>query len=214
MIGKSLLSLAILVLGGAGVQAQSAEYGAIENFYEANPDLIGAQYAGRFVNPNYILINWDQREQMDSRMTSNGFVRLGVSSWVDHDYYGGGIPQRDLAIAYARVIGAEVVVYAAQDQSEENNRYFYSIAHSVYFYTRPGGSRVQRTTPGSQSAVIWSELSNAEAQLQAAWDRLPAHRKNQLRPSQRAWIIEKDAASPERRLRMVNERTAWLLQQG
>ena len=137
-------------------------------------------------------------------MTSSGFVCLGISNWQHPNYidgyYCGGIPEKGSAIGYAQVIGADIVIYSVSLTNNDQTE------HWVSFYAKQG-SHVQRVAPTD-------DLRSAERQLQAAWDRLPAWKKNQLRTSERSWIAEKDAASLARRLQMVNERTAWLLQQG
>jgi hypothetical protein len=61
------------------------------------------QYAGRAVNPSYWLVDWNRWHEMEDRLISNGFVRLGVSNWEADYTYGGGIPNKELAIAYAQV---------------------------------------------------------------------------------------------------------------
>jgi hypothetical protein len=86
---KKLLTITTIVLAFTQAKAQFSDYGAVDNFFMANPDLVNrAQYAGRSVNPNYLLVNWDQQSDMGQRMISNGFVRLGISSWEDHSQYG------------------------------------------------------------------------------------------------------------------------------
>jgi hypothetical protein len=62
---------------------------------------------------------------------------LGVSKWESDNAYGGGVPKRDLAIAYAQAIGADVVIYATQDASDKYN---YS-AHYIGFYAKRSGWR-------------------------------------------------------------------------
>jgi hypothetical protein len=153
---KLLLTITISLVAFATSHAQYSEYGAIENFYQANPDLDTNQYAGRVVNSRYWLVDWGRWNEMDDRLVSNGLIRLGVSSWESDNAYGGGIPNRDLAIAYARAIGADVVIYATHDATDRDN---YS-AHYVAFYAKQS---VRRATPARK-------LSNAEAS--AAMDRL------------------------------------------
>jgi hypothetical protein len=58
---------------------------------------------------------------MDDRVVSNGFIRLGVSNWEADNAYGGGIPERNLAIAYAQGIGADVVIYATHAAADKYN---------------------------------------------------------------------------------------------
>jgi hypothetical protein len=140
---KNLL-LTIIVNSAAFVSAhaQYSQYGAIENFYQANPDLDVNQYAGRTVNPSYWLVDWARWNEMDDRLVSNGFIRLGVSSWESDNAYGGGIPQRNLALDYARVIGADVVIYSTYAATDKDD---YS-AHYVGFYAK---QRVRRAPPAS-----------------------------------------------------------------
>src|ERR1700751_1013604 len=134
---KTLLLALALGFTALSAHAQDSDYGAVDNFFMANPDLPDLSlYAGRFVNPHYILVAWDEQQAMDTRMTSNGFVRLGISSWANHNPYGGGgIPERDLAIAYARFLGADILVYAstsAYDQAYGGPK----IEHEVWFYAK------------------------------------------------------------------------------
>ena len=210
---KLILTLTLL-LAAVAAKAQYS-YGGVEDFYEANPDLVGgSSHAGRLVNPNYLLVEWDRHNEMDSRLTSAGFVRLGVSSWqrpnyVDGYYYGGA-PQKDLAIGFAQTIGANIVIYSVSVTNDNQTE------HWVTFYAKQGGE-IQRPALVDEfrtGGPGWNDLNSAEGRLQAAWNRLPARKKNQLRASERIWIINKDTASPARRLEMINERTAWLLQQG
>ena len=209
IVGAALLS-AITVLT-LEAKAQYSQYGGIDEFFQANPDLPNAsQYSGRWVNPNYLLVDWDRRSDMDLRMTASGFGRLGISSFsYDHDVACGGIPERDSAIAYARAIGADIIIYSVRTDAE--NRYVSE--HWVSFYAKQG-SEVRRAAPTDTEGPIWNDLRSAESHLQRAWDRLPVWKKDQLRASERSWIADKDAAPLARRLQMVNERTAWLLQQG
>ena len=78
---KLLLTITMSLVAFATAHAQYSQYGAIENFYQANPDLDTNQYAGRVVNPSYWLVDWGRWNEMDDRLLSNGFIRLGVSSW-------------------------------------------------------------------------------------------------------------------------------------
>jgi hypothetical protein len=211
---KKLILTLTLFLAAAAANAQYS-YGGVEDFYEANPDLVGGRsYAGRFVNPNYLLAEWARHNEMDSRLTSAGFVRLGVSNWQRpnyiNGYYYGGVPQKELAIRYAQTIGAAIVIYSVSVTNDDQTE------HWVSFFAKQG-SEVQRLALVDEFRAgdpTWNDLNSAEGRLQAAWNRLPARKKNQLRASERSWIVDKDAAPPARRLQMINERTAWLLQQG
>ena len=48
----------------------------------------------------------------------SGFGRLGVSKWESDNAYGGGVPNRDLAMGYVQAIGA--------DATHNINLYWYS----------------------------------------------------------------------------------------
>jgi len=137
---RLLLTFTFSLVVFATAHAQYSQYGAIENFYQADPDLNTNQYAGRVVNPRYWLVDWGRWNEMDDRLVSSGFVRLGVSKWQSENAYGGGVPKRDLAIAYAQAIGADVVIYATHDATD---RYDYSV-HNVRFYAK---QNVLRATP-------------------------------------------------------------------
>jgi hypothetical protein len=211
---KKLILTLTLFLAAAAAKAQYS-YGGVENFYEANPDLVGGRsYAGRFVNPNYLLVEWARHNEMDSRLTSAGFVRLGESNWQRpnyiNGYYYGGAPQKELAIGYAQIIGADIAICSVSVTNDDQTE------HWVSFYAKQD-SEVQRPAPADEFRAgdpTWNDPNSAEGRLQAAWDRLPGWKKNQLRASERRWIADKDAAPPARRLQMINERTAWLLHQG
>jgi hypothetical protein len=134
----------------AGAQAQ---YNNVVDFYQANPDMNTSQYAGRSVNPAYWLVDWNRFSEMDSRLTSNGYVRLGQSSWEVDNTYGGGVPQRELALSYARVIGASVVIYSTCPVTDRYN----GSAHCVAFYTQEHTQQVtsaRRPTSAQATAAI------------------------------------------------------------
>lgn len=89
--------IATILMAAAGltvVRAQYSQYGAVENFYQANPDLGTNQYAGRAVNPSYWLVDWNRWQEMEDRLISNGFARLGISNWESDNTYGGGVPRK------------------------------------------------------------------------------------------------------------------------
>jgi hypothetical protein len=160
---KNLLILTTIAIALGGAKAQSLQYDAVDNFFMANPDLANrTQYAGHLVNPNYILISWNQQDEIDQRMISNGFVRLGVSSWeYSHPtpYEGAGVPQRDLAISYARAIGADVVIYATKVQDDDK------VDHNVWFYAKQG-SEVRRAAPSNTDIPSNATASAAMNRLQ------------------------------------------------
>jgi hypothetical protein len=160
---KKLLTITTIVLAFTQAKAQFSDYGAVDNFFMANPDLVNrAQYAGRSVNPNYLLVNWDQQSDMDQRMISNRFVRLGISSWEDHSQYGAGLPQRDLAVAYARVIGADIVIYASRCGYDNGPE----VEHTVSFYAKEGSNEVRRAAPANSYIPSNAVASAAMNRLQ------------------------------------------------
>jgi hypothetical protein len=56
-------------------------------------------------------------------------------------------------------------------------------------------------------------LTLAEHELQKAWDALPASKQAALRVKEREWWHKKDKATGAAKLQMVQERTAYLLNQ-
>jgi hypothetical protein len=52
---KTMMVVAAFVLAIGSAHAQYLQYGPVENFYQANPDINTSQYAGRAVNPSYWL---------------------------------------------------------------------------------------------------------------------------------------------------------------
>jgi hypothetical protein len=159
---KLLLTITIGLVAFATAHAQYSGYGTIENFYQANPDFEANRYAGRFVNPGYWLVGWSRWHEIDDRLISDGFVRLGISNWESDNAYGGGIPQRELAIAYARAIGADVVIYAAHDTSDKYN---YS-EHLIGFYAKQS---VHRAPASDGRRPTSSEATAAINRAQDAW---------------------------------------------
>jgi hypothetical protein len=119
------------------------------------------QYASRVVNPSYWLVDSGRWNEMDGRLVSNGFIRLGVSKWESDNVYGGGIPQRELAIAYARAVGADVVIYATHDATDKYN---YS-EHDVGFYAKHS---VRRATTARKVRASNAQASIAINRLQDA----------------------------------------------
>jgi hypothetical protein len=157
-VRKTILTTIGVVLLSLSSQAQNSQYGVIEEFFMANPDLPDAsQYVSRIVNPNYLLVNWSQRTDMDQRMISDNCVRLGISSWISDNAYGGGIPQKGLAIAYARAIGAQFIIYTSRQSPNEFNR----SEHLVSFYSRQAGR--------AESVAKPSQISNAQATIAINW---------------------------------------------
>jgi hypothetical protein len=159
---KLLLTITVSLAAFATAQAQYSQYGAIENFYQANPDLDTNRYAGRVVNPGYWLVDWSRWKEMEDRLIGDGYVRLGISSWEGPNAYGDGVPEKALAVAYARAIGADVVIYAVHD----GDKYNYT-AHEVAFYAKQS---VPRATPASNGRRPSSfEATVAINRAQDAW---------------------------------------------
>lgn len=154
-----LLTIIVSLAAFVTAHAQSSQYGAIEDFYQADPDLNTSQYAGRVVNPSYWLVDWGRWSEMDDRLVSNGFIRLGVSKWESDNAYGGGIPQREPAIGYAQAIGADVVIYATHAAADKYN---YS-EHLIGFYARRNAQRAVPTTGPSnaQASLAMNRLQDA-----------------------------------------------------
>ena len=161
--------LTLTVLGGLALATQaqeSSQFGAIDSFYQANTDFSTYQYAGRSVNPAYWLVDWDRWPEMNDRLTSNGFVRLGVSSWEEN----GGVPEKATAIAYAHSIGADVVIYATRSETDSRTDYQpgYRTSHYIGFFAKPS---VQQATPVRVNRAPASGSRPSDAAVSAAVDR-------------------------------------------
>jgi hypothetical protein len=83
---KLLLTFTVSLVVFATAHAQYSQYGVIENFYQANPDLDTNRYAGRVVNPGYWLVDWSRWKEMEDRLIGDGYARLGISSWEGPKY--------------------------------------------------------------------------------------------------------------------------------
>jgi hypothetical protein len=59
MMNKKILTAVAAVGLVTGAQAQSSQYGTVEDFYQANTEIDTGQYAGRAVNPAYWLVDWN-----------------------------------------------------------------------------------------------------------------------------------------------------------
>jgi hypothetical protein len=160
----TLTAVAAFALVAGNVQAQSSQYGTVEDFYQANPDVDNGQYASRNVNPGYWLVNWSGWSEIDSRWTGGGYVRLGVSNWECHNPNGGGVPLKDWAIAYAKAIGADVVVYACQRKT--TNQDDYTCEHLVGFYAKQSVQQVTAASNGRRPTS--AEATAAMNRLQDA----------------------------------------------
>ena len=157
---KLLLTITVSLTAFVTAHAQYSQYGNIDNFYQANPDLNASQYAGRFTNPSYLLVDWSQWTEMDARMTNNGLVRLGTCNWAADPYYGGGIPQKALAVVYARAIGADTVIYATRPSPDQFGR---RAEHLIGFYANPNAKPVPSTSrpDNTQASLAMNRLQDA-----------------------------------------------------
>jgi hypothetical protein len=182
-----------------------AEWADFDNFFHANIDLIDIgkhpnlhDYANRQTDQvSYYLASWSEHDAV------KGYAYLGYSSWEEYGPYA-GIPDKAGALAYARSIGANLVVYSTMDTIRRDDYGWLRISHWITFYAGPlagGGSYVD------------GDIARAERELQAAWERLSYAKKHALKPSQLAWIKVKDAAGYSQKLAMIKERTAFLSQQ-
>jgi hypothetical protein len=117
MINKLLLvGLAVGLLTTAHAQSNP-----IDSFFQANynvPNL--AEYANRQVGQvSYVLVGWSQYEDIEKSYLDGGCLKLGESWWWQID---GGSPYKENAIAYARQIGADAVVYASTNEFDHDYR--------------------------------------------------------------------------------------------
>jgi hypothetical protein len=129
---------------------------------------------------------------------------LGASNWV----WGFGVPLRGGAIAYARSIGADAVVYA-ENTNWDSNLGIAQTEHLIGFYGHAGWH-------GHASSSIEDQIVQAENTLQRTWDRLPTTKKNALRAHEYAFINRNSSlrqTNPDRWLAMIRERTAWVAAQ-
>jgi hypothetical protein len=153
---KLLLIMAAVAFALAIGKAKAQTYGPVESFYQANTELDFTHYAGRIVNPTYWLVDWTRWNEMKDRLVSNGFVQMGTSGWEGPNELGNGVPQKDLALAYARVIGADVVIYAVHD----GDKYNYS-AHSVGFYAKQHAPTGNTRPSNAQASAAMNRLQDA-----------------------------------------------------
>lgn len=115
----------------------------VDAFFHADPYLDFTQeaaYAHRNIGyVGYRLISPFDLQAIDQNFLNQGCVRLGFSSWKILPYYGGGMPDKEAVISYARSIGADLVLYIlAQELGSE----YYD--HTVYFYASKSIARKAR----------------------------------------------------------------------
>lgn len=153
MMNKMILTAVAATILAAGNAYAQSQYGAVENFYQANIDIANGQYAGRVVNPAYWLVDSSQLPDVNSRWIENGYVRLGASSWISDNALGGGAPVKYVALAYAKAIGADVVIYNIEPAAEKYNW----TSHTVTFYAKqnvPRANSVSRPSSAQATAAI------------------------------------------------------------
>jgi hypothetical protein len=155
MINKMMITAAAALALVAG-NAQAQNYGTVENFYRANIDVDNSQYAGRAVNPGYWLVSQAQWADVDSRWTGGDYVRLGISSWESDNTQGGGIPLKDWALAYAKTVGADVVIYSIHT----GDKYDWT-QHDVAFYARTQQGASLNRLNNSQATTAMNRLQDA-----------------------------------------------------
>ena len=79
--------------------------------------------------------------------------------------------------------------------------------------TRPTQIQVRRAEPVEVRRAMPVSLTLAEHELQKALDALPASKQAALRVKEREWWHKKDKATGAAKLQMIQERTAYLLNQ-
>jgi hypothetical protein len=151
MMKITMAAAAFALVAGA---AQSQD---MDNFYKANIDVDNASYASHIVNPGYWLINWSQWADVDSRWTGGGYIRLGVSSFQCDNALGGGVPEKYAALAYAKAIGADVVIYATTASTDTYNW----TSHYVAFYAKQNVQRTQQVTTAAVRRPTSAEATAA-----------------------------------------------------
>ena len=72
---------------------------------------------------------------------------------------------------------------------------------------------VRRTQPVEVRRAMPVNLRQAEHELQKAWNALPASKQAVLQAEEREWWHRKDKATGAAKLQMIQERTAYLLNQ-
>jgi hypothetical protein len=73
--------------------------------------------------------------------------------------------------------------------------------------------QVRRAEPVEVRRAMPVSLRQAEHELRKAWDALPASKQAALRTEEREWWHKKDKATGAAKLQMIEERTAYLLNQ-
>jgi hypothetical protein len=161
-----LASFALGLLTSAHAQSNP-----VDDFFQANYNVTNlAQYAQRRVGQvSYILVSSNQYKEVYQRYLDGGYVKLGESGWQSTS----GLPCRDLAIAYARFIGADAVVYTMFMNGKFDRYGNEWCDHTVDFFasassgsgTAAAAPRVEFTAQVDSSVV----LSNSQATTAFNW---------------------------------------------
>jgi hypothetical protein len=110
----------------------------------ANPNVTGFQNSGLHVSvkPSYLLVSSADYDALDQRYQAQGYVRIGESNWT-----GGldGMPERELALNYARKIGADRVLYYCTGSTEWVEG-MQRTDHNIRFYAKTDQSSVPTVT--------------------------------------------------------------------
>ena len=179
---KAILAGAVLLSAVIVSKAQYSEFGGIDNFFQANVDLPNAaEFANRRTNApvNYLLVDQSNLQQVIDRLVNGGMTYLGVSSFrYPLAAMGGGVPEKTAAIAFAKSIGAEEVIYTLNTYTDTEGRWS---GHNIYFYART-------VVPATPSVELPNMITNEQAT--AAFNFL----QDQLgRPHLRTGMVTYDA---------------------
>jgi hypothetical protein len=121
---RLLLIAAPLILLTAGVRTSAStqptsttpalSYGNfLPNCYKVNPTAIGYSASNKSIDPLYFLVDWNEVASTQTTYFNQGYVLLGHCDFGD-----GGIPLREDAIEYGKQLGADLIIYAAQTNSD------------------------------------------------------------------------------------------------
>jgi hypothetical protein len=86
----------------------------LPSFYKINQAALNYAATYKTADPLYLLVDWNDISSTQSTYIAKGYFLLGTCGFSD-----GGIPLRDDAIQYAKQLGADLVIYAAQPTSQE-----------------------------------------------------------------------------------------------
>jgi hypothetical protein len=137
----------------------------VDSFFHANYNLPNlAEYANRQIGQvSYVLVASNEFVNVQQRYLDGGYVKLGESDWEGH----AGVPAREEAIAYARFIGADAVVYTSFSTGKFDSYGWEWIDHTVGFYAHASRSSAQvGFTAQVDSSLV---LSNSQALTAFNW---------------------------------------------